>query len=466
MGLQPEPTSPPPRWGLAGKVLFRFALAYQVLYILPFPLNVLPTLVPVPAVMNYVSLWGLKPYRDLWDAVVLWVGKHVFGVEITYRPAGSGDTTWNHVQLFCFAALAAAVAGLWSLLDRRRAHYDRLHEGLRVYVRFYIATTLISYGAVKVIKTQFPAPSAEWLLVPYGESSPMRLLWTFMGASEPYTVLAGAAEMAGGLLLCTRRTTLLGALVSFGVMFHVAALNYCYDVPVKLFSTHLALMAVFLTLPDLPWMTRAFLLGRPAQPRPVTPLTRRKWLGRALLALRTAAVLAYIGFSLNRAYDNRTAYGDLASRPPLHGLWEVEEFEADGKARPPLTTDAVRWQRAVFAGGGPFGRRFVIHTMTGSRSYYGVEVEPERQTITLSRPGGPPGGGQPPVKFELTYRQPEPGLLVLEGTLEKWPLRTRLRHVDESQFLLVNRGFHWINETPYNVAQPRTVAPAETGRRP
>ena len=34
--------------------------------------------VPVPAVAQYVSLWVVKPYRDLWDAVVLWVGKQVF----------------------------------------------------------------------------------------------------------------------------------------------------------------------------------------------------------------------------------------------------------------------------------------------------------------------------------------------------------------------------------------------------
>src|SRR5262249_21326568 len=147
---------------------------------------------------------------------------------------------------FCFLLLAAAGTLLWSLLDRKRPQYRRLHEWLRVYVRFYVATTLITYGVVKVIKSQFPYPDGDRLLVPYGESSPMRLLWTFMGASEGYNWFTGAGEMLGGLLLCTRRATLLGALVSCGVMLHVAALNFCYDVPVKLFSTHLVLMSVFL----------------------------------------------------------------------------------------------------------------------------------------------------------------------------------------------------------------------------
>jgi hypothetical protein len=64
----------------------------------------------------------------------------------------------------------------------------------------------------------------------------MGLLWTFMGASAAYTIFTGLGELVGGLLLTTRRTALAGALVSAAVMTHVAVLNFCYDVPVKLFS--------------------------------------------------------------------------------------------------------------------------------------------------------------------------------------------------------------------------------------
>jgi hypothetical protein len=465
MGAPSEPTTASPPWSLVGRILFRFAFVYQVLYILPFPVYLLATLVPVPAVAQYVSQWVVKPYRDFWDAIVLWVGKQLFDVEITFRPAGSGDTTWNYVQVFCFVVLATVLTLLWSLLGRKRPRYDRLHGGLRVYVRFYLAVNMISYGVVKVIKTQFPNPNPDWLLTAYGESSPMRLLWTFMGASEGYNVFTGAGEMLGGLLLCTRRTTLLGALVTFAVMSQVAALNYCYDVPVKLFSTHLLLMAIFLTVPDLSWLANVFVLGRRAEPRAITPLVRRKWLNWTLRGLRTAVVLAYVGLSLYRAYEGRKTYGDLAPRPPLYGLWAVEEFEDDGKVRPPLTTDAARWRHVILTKAGPTGNRFgLVETMTGVKSYYGVEVDPEQNTITLSRRGGPPDSQRPALKFDFTYQEPEPDLLVIEGTLDNRRLRARLRHVDESEFLLVNRGFHWINELPYNVSVPRGTKPPEPGR--
>jgi hypothetical protein len=40
--------------------------------------------------------------------------------------------------------------------------------------------------------------------------------------------------------------------------------------------------------------------------------------------------------------------------------------------------------------------------------------------------------------------------LTLQGVLGQDSLMIRFRARDLSQFRLINRGFHWINETPYN----------------
>src|SRR4029079_8818976 len=93
--------------------------------------------------------------------------------------------------------------------------------------------------------------SPERLLEPYGESSPMGLLWTFMGYSLPYNGFTVAAGVVRVFLLFLRRTTTLGALIVSAVMVNVVMLNFCYDVPVKLFSSHLLVMAGILTIPDL-----------------------------------------------------------------------------------------------------------------------------------------------------------------------------------------------------------------------
>src|SRR5689334_14063011 len=225
---------PNPLWSPAKKVLFRFAFCYLLLYSFPFPLYYIP----------YVGMIGMWTFQ-MWNKLVPWVGQQLFGVTITVFPNGSGDTTFNYVQVFVFLVIATVATLVWSLLDRRRRNYARLYEWLRVYTRFVLAVAMIGYGTAKVFPSQFPMPSFDRLMQPYGDSSPMGLLWTFMGASVAYNVFTGLGELVGGLLLVFRRTTLLGALVCIGVMANVVMLNFSYDVPVKLYSTHLLLMAVF-----------------------------------------------------------------------------------------------------------------------------------------------------------------------------------------------------------------------------
>jgi hypothetical protein len=40
---------------------------------------------------------------------------------------------------------------------------------------------MLVYGFIKVFPTQFHLPGPGRLVQPYGDSSPMALLWTFMG---------------------------------------------------------------------------------------------------------------------------------------------------------------------------------------------------------------------------------------------------------------------------------------------
>ncbi len=93
---------------------------------------------------------------------------------------------------------------------------------------------MLSYGLIKVIPTQVPAPGPERWIEPLGEFSPMGLLWTFLGASSAYEIFCGLVETAGGVLLLFRRTAFLGALTSAAALSNVALLNFCYDVPVKI----------------------------------------------------------------------------------------------------------------------------------------------------------------------------------------------------------------------------------------
>jgi uncharacterized membrane protein YphA (DoxX/SURF4 family) len=426
-----KPISPPqPEWNLATRIVFRFVCTYWVLYSLPAQgrvsfLDIIP---------------GAQFYDSLWRTIVPWVAIHVFhlsGPVTVYRPTGSGDTTLDYVQNLCMLVLAAGIAVVWSLLDRKRRDYRTLHAWLRLLLRYTLAFTLFTYGFGKVFPLQFPYPALNRFIEPFGDFSPMGVLWQFMGSSPAYTIFAGAAEVTGGMLLLFRRTTLLGSLVSASVLLNVVVLNFCYDVPVKLYSSNLLLMAVFLMAPDLGKLAGFLVMNRPvARATSSGPVFERRWMRISALAVKVLLVGFFLSQNIvadYRGYQNAVVHPD---RPPLYGLYQVESFIRNGKEVPPLITDASRWKTVVAQNAAIIRVRMMDDTLRN----FAAQYDSSSSAVTLTGVS----------KIILTYSRPDANHVVLTGTLESDPLEIRMRRRDPSEFLLVNRGFHWINEVPFN----------------
>lgn len=405
------------RWSFAHRVVFRFLFCYWVVYGLPDSgrVNVFAAIPGAQLVM--------KPYVNLWHAITPWVATHVFhvtGRAATYFQTGSGDTTLQYVQTLLHLAVALAATLIWSLLDRRRPDYRALDGWLRLFVRYTLAFTLFAYGFAKVFPLQFRPPYLGKLIEPYGEFSPMGVLWSFMGASMAYTIFSGAAEVTGGLLLLFRRTTTLGAMVSFAVMLNVAALNYCYDTPVKLYSTNLVLMALFLAAPDFKRLLDVLVLNRAAAP---SDLTRPRFARRWQRIAATAFWVLFVGYNLyGHIHGNWESYRAAyvtPKRPPLYGLYDVESGPAG-------------WRKVAIA----FPTAVTVRTVEDTVLPFGAAYE--NNTLTLNK------------KDQLAWSWPDPDHLVLQGSFNGSPATIRLRKIDTSKFLLLSRGFHWINETPLN----------------
>lgn len=420
-----------PRWHLAKRIAFRFFFAYFVLCIIPFPLEYLPFTGTL-----------IEKYNGLWQAFVPWVGRHILHLsyEITVFPNGSGDTTFNYVQALCWLAMGVVAAAVWSALDRKRPGYEQLHQWMRLYARFWLAASMIGYGAIKIIPLQMPGPSLTRLITPYGESSPMGLLWTFVGASKGFEIFTGCAEMLGGVLLILPRTTTLGALICLADTIQIFVLNLCYDVPVKLYSFHLLVISIFLIAPDLRRLANMFLFNRRVEAATLLPLFQRKWLNLSALALQVLFGLYLIGSSFYQGYEQSKVYGDFAPKPPLYGIWSVDEFSVDGQARPPLLTDKTRWQRAVFE----YAGMLTIQPMSGPNQRFSLNLDMESRTLSLGKRDAPDW------KAGFTFEELDSGLLKLEGELDGQKVYARLARIDENQFLLKSRGFHWIQEYPFN----------------
>jgi hypothetical protein len=439
-------------------VAFRFAFSYLALY-----------LYPLSATLGWFWFfwfsWENHTYEWPWDRLVPWVGAHVLGVGHPIVASASGDSTYSYVKLLCLVLIAALAAAVWSVLDRQRTSYSRLHQWTRWYVRVVLAFTMIGYGTIKVIPIQMPPPSLITLMQPYGDLTPGRHLWTFMGIFPKYEIFCGLMETLAGVLLLIPGMTFLGAVVALGALVNVWTLSAFYDIPVKLGVGHLVLLASFLLLPDIPRVINLFVLKRRVEPERQQPLFRPRWLNYAVWAGQWAVALSLIVTTLSTGRRTRRETDDTPVTNPVYGIWLVDEFTLDGQVHPPLLTDSLRWQRVIFDAEQLMRQHTIasIQTMSGQYSPYVAVPDPRKGTLWLKSPLEAAMSAperqlvlqrrpvDPAVNAELSYHRPAADTMILEGLIKGHQILVRLKKEDRP-FALMTRGFHWIiedNEVAY-----------------
>lgn len=431
---QSESPAPVEHWGLAVRIAFRFCVVYFTLFSLSNQILGGLLVVPKLNIPELSSLWPLKH-------ITFWTAAHVFRIkhELVYTGSGSGDKTFDWVLAFCLLVIAAVITLVWSILDRRRPDYVAFHKWFRLALRFALASEMFLYGLDKMIPLQMPFPYLTRLLEPYGNFSPMAVLWSSIGASPSYEIFAGCAEMLGGILLLTPRTTTLGALVCLADMIQVFMLNMTYDVPVKLFSFHLILFSLFLLAPDARRLVNFFLTDRAITSSRQTSLFRSARANRIAVILQVVFGLYLIGMGIFGGIQAWHTYGGGRPKSSLYGIWNVEQMSVDGQVHPPLLTDQARWRRVVFDF--PTFTQFQRpdDTFTG----FGSSISDTAKSLTLTKPA------DKNWKATFAFVRPAPDQLVLDGTMDGHKIQLQLKLQDRDKFTLVNRGFHWINEYPF-----------------
>jgi hypothetical protein len=398
-----------PGWSLLARVAYRFAASYFAMFLVPTVL-----------------------FRPLDLLVAGWLG--VSPTLMNLRPSGSGDKTVDWLHALTLVTLAVVATVVWSVLDRKRREYTTALAWTRLTLRYALAWVMLSYGLAKVFPTQFQPPLDSRLVQRLGDFSPMGLLWSFMGASMGYTIFSGAMETLGGLLLLFRRTALTGALSTAAVMTNVFALNMFYDVPVKLYSFQLLVMALVIAAPDLGRLFRFAVLHKPTDPpAPAGPVfAARGWrvvsgVGKGIMLglLIVQALIMYARYSVPPRVQGRIAYAQSGARGawhPLTGTYRVEGFPA--------------WRKVVVNNVASMS----VTRDNGTISTYALVLNDSQSRLQLGDPNNPIGA----LTFRITGDD-----VTLEGNLQGESARLRLVRSPEN-FLLLHRGFRWINEQPFN----------------
>ena len=428
--VSPDPVESSQGWNTVTRPAFRFIFAYLIFYYWPgFIFDVLPF------DTSRLTDWLQAPFLVLFP----WVAIHVFhlsGPVTQFHETGAGDTTLGYIQVLCLSVIALVAAGIWTVCDRRR-EYRTLYGALRLYTRYVLALALLSYGFLKVFAGQMPEPTLSTLTETYGQSSPMHLLWTFIGASRPYEQFSGLAEVTAGALLLFRRTSKLGACAGCGVMLNVVLLNFCYDVPVKIYSTHLFLLSLFLACGDAVPIFRLFVRGEAATlhawPMPVLDAPRFRGAASALKAALIALMLytaAWVPYQMTQSMLAGTR-----RHPAIYGVWAVD---VGGREDSPPT------------GGAPWNQLVVNHftsvvtrTDQGDSGYFIAAIDEAKHHLKMTGRWSRDAG-------DFDFSQPDDAHLTLDGKMNGVKLLVKLHREKTTRFLLTSRGFHWINEDPFN----------------
>ena len=135
-------------------------------------------------------------------------------------------------------------------------------------------------------------------------------------------------------------------------------------------------------------------------------------------------------------------YGDLRKKPPLYGIYNTELLIKNNDTIPPLITDTTCWRQIIIQTNN-YAR---IKLMNDTIRNYNFKID----TAKIEAVSFPVWDTT--AKIYFTYAK-DGDYLILKGKIKNDSLNTlylKLKRYDENNFRLMSRGFHWINEYPYN----------------
>ena len=422
-------------WNQPQKFLFRFFFVYFIFYTAPWAWT---DGIPLVSYIGEGYYWVL-------DQIVQFANKNIFKAYKELVPLnGSGDTSWAYTQLWLFLLISFISAIIWSIADRNKANYSRWNYWLCLIIRYFLAINAFGYGIIKLFALQMPFPSISQLATPLGEFLPMRLSWMFMGYSAPYQIFSGVLEVLVGFLLFYRRTASAGAMLAAAVFTNVVAMNLAYDIPVKLFSIHLAFMSFFLMAQEYKRIASFFFFNQVAIPSTLyQQVFSKKWKRMVRVGLKLLFVVMIIALTFYNSFErSKSMQQSMEQQPIKSGIYDVTAFAINSDTIPPIAGDSSRWSQVILHASttGSMITSDTLFRKSYGRSYFGYFVDTTQQQITFRW-----GGKESDSLFTMRYTIPDSTSITLRGPVKGDTLFVRLKRTNK-QYRLAEKQFHWLSE--------------------
>jgi hypothetical protein len=358
---------------------------------------------------------------------------------------GSGFSVPYHL----WTSMAYAIP--WLILDWRHRDGWFLHQVAELLCRFALLGRVVGYAWVKIPVTSWPAglaiPSVAAQYTQFGDATGSMFFWWWIGVSRLYRAFVTWAEIGSALLLISRRTAPLGALLCAHLMFSIGVMMATFSHRNVITTVPMTACAVSLLLV---WQYRQryvdfFLHDRAVVQPPRRFLWPKQWI-RPLMAVLAIAFIARELYMLDFAtasYDETKQRRPEFTfyRTPFDGFYRVTHFERSG-ATPP----AEHWRHVTISRCGVIAR-----TIEDRTSYVALKRDSTARNIVDCDFLGDRHPGHSLVLYgynratytrldvdTLRYSQTVDGEILLTGLLAKDNVSIRLSRIPDPNFPFYN----------------------------
>jgi branched-subunit amino acid transport protein AzlD len=218
-------------------------------------------------------------------------------------------------------------------------------------------------------------------------------------------------------------------------------LNLAYDVPRKIFTIHLMIIAALLILPASKRLASFFIFNRTVEPEAEVPYLSDKVLNKGVLVLQYVYAIVTLAIALQASYG--ASIPNLAQvKAPVRGIWAVDQFRVNNVPIPPDADNDQRWEHVIF----DRPDVWTIQPTSGGLQLFSLKMDDINRTFTSINIDHP----HSTASFTLDLL--DNNHMSMRGQVNGQPVSTTLHRVDLSNptaFLLVNRGFHWVTPAPH-----------------
>lgn len=349
------------------------------------------------------------------------VSSGVFGKSLDSNSIYS-DSTSMYILVLLLFVLSLITAILLRQWNRWQINRLKVIGVIYTLCTCYLALQLLKYGVDKLFKNQFYLPEPNTLYTRVGDLDKDILYWSSMGTSHFYNVFMGAIETIAALFLLFRKTRLIGLLMSIAILLNVVAVNFAFDIGVKLFSLFLLFLNLYLAAP---YLERFYLLLK-QQPVLVSQPVRRtltmqllKWFVVGLILLETL-----VPFIRSRNFND-----DLASRPYLHGAYEVKQMieGADTLAAHAFPVKRLFIHRDNY---------LVFQDQQDQMQDYKLSYDASRSSYMLT------DYQLRQIPVDISYNKKD-SVLMINYSRNAQPVRISAHATDWRKLPALRKGFHW-----------------------